>query len=148
MKSADAVPRIKASSRMRWGMAILALGLFGTVFWIVAVIRSSAVSVAATFGEFTAFWILFGQLAILYSGLRVLSRGHQALLRSAREHGGRLCVKCHYPLTSLPDEGDCPECGRRYRVDRVIAAWRLRDPSISAATSEGHDSTFSRSASP
>ena len=28
------------------------------------------------------------------------------------QHSGFVCVYCHYPLTILPDEGACPECGK------------------------------------
>ncbi len=33
----------------------------------------------------------------------------------AKRHGNFLCPWCRYALTSLPDEGVCPECGARYK---------------------------------
>lgn len=115
---------------MRWGIFVAGLGVCGAVFWIITLARSNTQAVAARFGEFTAFWILFGLLAVVYSGVRLWGRGHQKLVKQAKSCRGRLCVNCHYPLVDLPDQGTCPECGQRYNIDLVIMAWRIGDPSI------------------
>ena len=36
---------------------------------------------------------------------------------------GRLCARCGYDLTSLPDTGTCPECGNNYDLDEDAAMW-------------------------
>lgn len=112
---------------MRWGLVIFGAGLCGAVFWIVTVARSDLRSVAATFGEFAAFWVLVVFLGIAYTGIRVWSRGRRALLRQAAACEGRMCLRCHYPLTSLPEAGTCPECGEGYKAEDLVRTWRRVD---------------------
>jgi hypothetical protein len=44
--------------------------------------------------------------------------------RMLREHQGFVCLFCHYPLTNLPDEGRCPECGTEYTRAETVEIWR------------------------
>lgn len=38
----------------------------------------------------------------------------------------RVCGGCGYPLTGLPDDGQCPECGSSYGRDQVVlAGWAI-----------------------
>ena len=39
----------------------------------------------------------------------------RATKKRAKRHGNFLCPWCRYALTSLPNEGVCPECGARYK---------------------------------
>lgn len=39
-------------------------------------------------------------------------------------HHGFVCLRCHYPLTSLPDDGQCPECGTLYTRQNTVHAWK------------------------
>ncbi|MBO6512853.1 MAG: hypothetical protein JJ974_02660 [Phycisphaerales bacterium] len=39
----------------------------------------------------------------------------RATRKRAERHDNFLCPWCRYALTSLPDEGVCPECGSRYK---------------------------------
>lgn len=39
----------------------------------------------------------------------------RATKKRAERHGNFLCPWCRYALSSLPDEGVCPECGARYK---------------------------------
>jgi uncharacterized paraquat-inducible protein A len=105
-------------------MVIFGAGLCGAVFWTVTVARSDLRSVAATFGEFTAFWVLVAFLGVTYAGIRVWSRGRSALLRQAAAWGGRMCPRCHYPLKDLGENGTCPECGETFRVEDLVRTWR------------------------
>ncbi len=36
-----------------------------------------------------------------------------------------LCPSCAYPLSQLPAEHVCPECGLRYQLEPVQQVWRL-----------------------
>ncbi len=38
-------------------------------------------------------------------------------------HCGRVCKNCLFVLTSLPNRGKCPECGREYDIDETIKSW-------------------------
>ena len=44
--------------------------------------------------------------------------------RMVLPHGGKICLRCHYPLSILEPEGRCPECGITYRHADLIAVWR------------------------
>ncbi len=46
--------------------------------------------------------------------------------RMLRNHEWRMCPYCRQLLVSLPDEGLCPECGKRYRAQQVEEHWRDR----------------------
>ena len=37
---------------------------------------------------------------------------------------GFVCLRCHYPLTALPDTGQCPECGTLYTREQTVRAWK------------------------
>ncbi len=49
-----------------------------------------------------------------------------------RKHEAFICPCCHYPLGSLPDEGQCPECATLYTRAQVVDMWKwsykLKDP--------------------
>ncbi len=35
-----------------------------------------------------------------------------------------LCMKCRYPLGTLPPEGTCPECGAQYEHEQLRKCWK------------------------
>ncbi len=35
----------------------------------------------------------------------------------------KICPRCRYSLKGLDDQGDCPECGRRYSQDELRRTW-------------------------
>ncbi len=41
-----------------------------------------------------------------------------------RRHEGFICPSCHYPLGTLPDEGQCPECATLYTRAQVVDMWK------------------------
>ena len=41
-----------------------------------------------------------------------------------RKHEAFICPCCHYPLGSLPDEGQCPECATLYTRAQVVDMWK------------------------
>lgn len=43
---------------------------------------------------------------------------------SARECGYLLCPHCLYPLVGLPNNHNCPECGRPFDLTKVETNWR------------------------
>jgi len=48
---------------------------------------------------------------------------HREAEKHLRPHGGLICLRCHYPLTSLPPEGRCPECGLEFEAADVVRRW-------------------------
>ena len=39
-------------------------------------------------------------------------------------HDFEMCVECGYPLTGLPEQHQCPECGKGYDMKETRLAWR------------------------
>jgi len=50
-------------------------------------------------------------------------RSRKRLLKHLRSTDAIVCVRCVYPLSDLPVQGQCPECGRLYDHDVTRAAW-------------------------
>lgn len=51
---------------------------------------------------------------------RQVRRRMRVLLRA---HDCKLCLRCRYLLSDLPDHGRCPECGEPYALERLRGAW-------------------------
>ena len=58
--------------------------------------------------------VLLAFYTVRYIGLR----------RRLRRNGYRLCPRCEYPLTGLPERHVCPECGRQYEKASVERQWK------------------------
>lgn len=39
------------------------------------------------------------------------------------KHKCELCMRCKYPLTGLPEQGSCPECGEPYTIEEARRHW-------------------------
>lgn len=68
-------------------------------------------------------WVFVLPVAgVLVSNALIAWRARHLRARVARA-GGRLCTKCGYDLGGLSEQGTCPECGQRFRLDDTIHAW-------------------------
>jgi hypothetical protein len=87
-------------------------------------ICSLLVFVNKTAGLRPLFVIGFGLIAsfgMYVAWLRYLRR-LRAFLNANR---GCVCLKCRYPLISLPPDGQCPECGQPYTHATTAAIWQM-----------------------
>lgn len=62
-------------------------------------------------------------VSVLTVGRRLYRRSKRRFCRLLAASGFRMCLQCGYSLTGSSDHGSCPECGRSYRLDDVVAAW-------------------------
>jgi len=67
-----------------------------------------------------AAWMIAGFATLM--GTAIIR--HQALRRSFRAAGGRLCTHCGYDLRTLGEAGLCPECGQAFDARRDAEAWK------------------------
>lgn len=83
----------------------------------------------------TGFAILVGFFVLFHHYLRLW-----IIRKFLTPHGGFVCLRCHYPLRRLPDNGVCPECGTQYTRPQVVELWertyrlRQRFPRVSEHT--------------
>jgi len=82
------------------------------------------------------FWHLLIPLGLVYTSIAfpllfvIASRArwyekwrtHEAR-RLLAPHRAFICLRCHYPLRSLPDAGVCPECGLAYTREETVRIW-------------------------
>lgn len=73
--------------------------------------------------------VLVGVSLSMFFGARAINRWEERLVRRSilallAPHRGFVCLRCHYPLTSLPDDGQCPECGTLYTREQTVRAWK------------------------
>lgn len=104
-------------------MGICTLYVIALIFWIMQ-------------GPNHAFRNASGQAILLASGLAVIgwsmwtSLRCQATRAKAKKAGWRLCPVCLYALspggTDAEDALFCPECGGRYEMSDLKAAWLAR----------------------
>jgi hypothetical protein len=50
--------------------------------------------------------------------------GRRADLRQIEAAGFKVCPKCWYDLSRLPDQGHCPECGAGYERGHLERSWK------------------------
>lgn len=75
-------------------------------------------------GPRTAFRWLVGPslvLAIVSSAWKLSIQGRQRKTLERAQY--RVCLKCRYSLTDLPNEGTCPECGCKYTLEQLQRSW-------------------------
>lgn len=95
----------KSLGRLEWGIG-LALALF-IILSLTGMLIPTAVSNAA------GVLVYVPVLALVICWL--IPRDIKAkTAKKLEQHDFFLCVWCRYPLTGLPDEGECPECGAGY----------------------------------
>lgn len=98
-------------------------------------------------GAFSVLYVLFHLTPMTeYAGLAMLVMAfgviacwlipiqiRRSTKERAKRHENFLCPWCRYALTSLPDEGTCPECGARYKRSVCVmlyqCAYREYQPS-------------------
>jgi len=138
-----------ALGTVRWALGIMMI--VGYIVYLVTPISAKPYGLG--------FTVLFGIGSFVIWLIPIEIR--RATKKRAKRHGNFLCPWCRYALTSLPDEGICPECGARYRRavcetlyqcayrefqpsgnevhDREKKAWteaiELRDQDVEGATS-------------
>lgn len=61
-----------------------------------------------------------GQFLVI--GIMVLQ--NRRLRRLFVECDGKLCTECAHSLRGLEEQGNCPECGHWFNIDRDRLAWR------------------------
>lgn len=86
------------------------------VAWILWFVSGQRTSIAPFLVAATAINLVF---AIAVAPLA--RRRAQAFIRL---HQGFICPTCHYPLGSLPDEGQCPECATLYTRAQIVDMWK------------------------
>ncbi len=111
-------------ARVIWTSVVLilavlaAMGAYGAVC---AAVRETDVALVMAVLTWGAAWI---------AGTAIIWR-ETAAERAARgangEPGGPMCLNCGYSMKGL-HEARCPECGRQYTLDELLAAQRPRDP--------------------
>lgn len=105
-------------ARMDWGIPIGFL-----LAWLI---------MSAVRGEFnwTRLFDIVILIVIVMAIVRPLARARyrKASRRLLVPAGGFVCLKCHYPLTGQPDEGECPECGMPYIRYHTVRTWREHSP--------------------
>lgn len=100
--------------------AEFAVGGLVLAFMLLSVLHVLPRPPAIVFG-ITSLVLIFGSRAINHWHDRLTRRYIHALLLP---HHGFVCLRCHYPLTSLSDEGQCPECGTLYTREQTVRAWK------------------------
>lgn len=96
---------------MRLMMVLLALPAIVAIVWFVAT------------GDPRAFMLMIAMtLANVVNIINPIT--FRRLKRRVREHGGRLCTACLFPLKGLGDAGTCPECGTDYDIASTIESWK------------------------
>ena len=109
---------------MRLMMVLLALPAIGAIVWFGAT------------GDPRAFMLMIAMtLANVVNIINPIT--FRRLKRRVREHGGKLCTACLFPLKGLGDAGTCPECGTDYDIATTIEAWKRdlamhNDPALSS----------------
>lgn len=76
--------------------------------------------------EFTVFMMAAAYLGLVlmpYVLIGCITYARRAGLRALRAAHYSLCPKCRYSLQGL-EEGNCPECGRPFRIAAVRDYWR------------------------
>ena len=112
-------PRERLSTITMW--ASVGVAMAGWVAWHVWLRASWATALVAAG--------IAGCFAARVFFLPVARRQAVGLIRG---HDGFICPRCHYPLSTLPDEGQCPECATLYTRDQIVSMWKwkykLKDP--------------------
>lgn len=70
-----------------------------------------------------AVYVVGGVLVICFLILWWSRKEITALTREAEANDCRLCLRCGYCLTGLPDQHRCPECGTPYEIEQVKRRW-------------------------
>lgn len=66
--------------------------------------------------------LLFGPVLTTLAGAIYLIKRSRAYSRLAKQHDGRLCRRCMYPM-DISGVAQCPECGLAQNMDETVAAW-------------------------
>lgn len=66
---------------------------------------------------------------------RAVARHRAALHDTLRENDFQICLRCGYPLTHLPANYQCPECGTPFDVFETRRRWRRWNESCHARNS-------------
>ena len=104
-------PMLKISPRM---------GLVNRWIWRLYYILLSLWFFELLSGFFILGFIAIGVGYFVYRKVRVVP-----FARLCDLHNRELCVWCQYPLTDLPEEGLCPECGGGYRKELCRILYRF-----------------------
>ncbi len=64
-------------------------------------------------------------VAVMYWVMMIPARRTRERIR---RHNLLVCTYCKYPLTGLPAQGCCPECGQKYTFDDARRHWSIVVP--------------------
>jgi hypothetical protein len=93
--------------------------VYGVALLPLVVYRSSTVA-TRIFWTAVAFQLCATTLLFILT-LRARARIRKMLA----PHECFVCLRCHYPLSTLAEHGQCPECGTFYLKSEVVRAWRV-----------------------
>ena len=102
--------------QMRWGWVLLVPLAFGLALLIAGLVWGGA--------DAAGFWV--GLKLLLLTILAPVATWEHLRHKAIRGRADLFCIHCGWTLRGLPDEGNCPECGRTYSM-RVVQMFR-QDP--------------------
>ncbi|HVU65362.1 MAG TPA: hypothetical protein VHC70_15380 [Phycisphaerales bacterium] len=99
-------------------IALIAPLTYGLALFPLVLYRSSAAAIRV-------FWVVLSLEIITSIILLILNlRERKRIQQMLAPHECFVCLFCHYPLSELPEHGQCPECGTFYNRPEVIRAWK------------------------
>lgn len=104
-----------------------------------AVPQLTATVCVAVFGRgLNPYWFYGPAFVVTLVALLFVLRAMIRWSRLVRQHDGRLCIRCMYPLGSLDSPGTCPECGEPYPIDAHRSAWHRILPLRTSSETTAH----------
>ncbi len=101
----------------------VAWSVFGMNGGVLAALRSG---VPAT----VIYLVPLSSLVILALAVSLKRYGRRLGMNEVSSRQCRLCLRCRYALTDLPDEGRCPECGEAFTLSGLKSGWERVYPAL------------------
>ena len=126
----DRLPRYRPQVKLRWwrpGARELArhLGWGWLLLVPPAVLLLISLGLLIARERMGGYWWIVFRLFLVVTPIPLLFLDYFRF-KAIRARTDPFCIHCGYTLQGLPQEGTCPECGRRYRMP-VVEMFR-RDP--------------------
>lgn len=106
----------QVARQMRWGWVLVVPLVFGFALFIAGLVSGGTDAVG--------FWV--GLKVPLLTSVAILAVWEHLRHKAIRARDDPFCIHCGWTLRGLPDEGNCPECGRKYSM-KVVQMFR-QDP--------------------